>query len=157
MNGEINQGIERVLAEEGYYVSTTVGISMKPMLRNRRDRVIIRAVGDETLKPYDLPLYRYPEGKYVLHRILEVREDCYVIRGDNTYVKEYIPKEWILGYVTEFYRGKKLISTDSRAYRTYARVWQGIYPLRLPFHKLRVLAGRVWRKTFGKNRKRREF
>ena len=34
--------IEDVLAENGVFVSTTVGMSMYPMLRNRRDTIIIR-------------------------------------------------------------------------------------------------------------------
>ena len=49
--------IETQLAEQGYYVSTTVGVSMRPMLRNRSDRVIIRPVGNERLSKWDLPLY----------------------------------------------------------------------------------------------------
>ena len=59
---ESNGNIERQLAEQGFYVSTTVGCSMRPMLRNRRDRVIVLPIGDERLKKYDLPLYRRPDG-----------------------------------------------------------------------------------------------
>ena len=97
---ESNGNIERQLAEQGFYVSTTVGCSMRPMLRNRRDRVIVLPIGDERLKKYDLPLYRRPDGKYILHRIIGVRDGEYVIRGDNTYAKEYVPDAWVLGYVT---------------------------------------------------------
>ena len=49
-NAEPNGNIERRLAEQGFYVSTTVGCSMRPMLRNRRDRVIVLPIGDERLK-----------------------------------------------------------------------------------------------------------
>lgn len=135
--------IETELKENGVYVSTTAGTSMKPMLRNRRDRIVLLPVGDRVLEKWDLPMYRRPDGKYILHRIIEVKEDHYVIRGDNTFVKEYVPREWILGYVSEFYRGKKHISTDSRAYRFYAAFWHAIYPLRVPFHKLRRLASKM--------------
>ena len=140
---EISANIERQLEEQGYYVSTTVGWSMYPMLRNRRDRIVVLPVGKERLKKYDLPLYRRPDGKYILHRIIGVREKDYVIRGDNTYVKEYIPDEWILGYVSEFYRQDRHILTSSRKYRLYAAVWNFIYPLRHVFVKLRRFARRV--------------
>ena len=50
----------------------TVGDSMEPMLRNRKDTIIIEPVHGR-LKRYDLPLYRRPDGKYVLHRILQHR------------------------------------------------------------------------------------
>ena len=55
-------------------VSTTVGDSMEPMLRNRKDTIIIEPVHGR-LKRYDLPLYRRPDGKYVLHRILHVKKN----------------------------------------------------------------------------------
>lgn len=139
----MNSSIEQQLLEQGFFVSTTVGSSMRPMLRNRRDRVVVRAIGEKTLKKYDLPLYRLSNGKYVMHRIIGVKDDCYVIRGDNTFQKEYVPREQILGYVSEFYRGEKRVETDDRAYRMYAALWQGIYPLRALLHAVHVFASRI--------------
>ena len=133
----MNENIEKILAEDGFYVSTTVGMSMSPMLRNRKDRVVIRPVGEKTLKKYDLPLYRRPDGKYVLHRIIGVKDGYYIARGDNTYQKEKVPFEWVLGYVDEFYRGKKHCSASQKRYRAYARFWNGIYPLRFLAMKCR--------------------
>ena len=140
--------IEEQLRENGVYVSTTAGVSMKPMLRNRRDRIVLLPVGDKTLKKWDLPIYRRPDGKYILHRIIGVRDDHYVIRGDNTYRKEYVPKEWVLGYVSEFYRGDRHICADNRGYRFYAAFWHGIYFLRLPLYNARRLASKVKHKIF---------
>ena len=134
----MNENIEKILAEDGFYVSTTVGTSMLPMLRNRRDRVVIRPLGEEKLKKYDLPLYRRPDGKYVLHRIIGVREGYYIIRGDNTYRKEKVPTEWVLGYVAEFYRNEKHINVTQKKYRAYARLWNWIYPLRFLAVKCRA-------------------
>lgn len=134
----MNENIEKILAEDGFYVSTTVGTSMSPMLRNRKDRVVIRPLGEEKLKKYDLPLYRRPDGKYVLHRIIGVREGYYIIRGDNTYRKEKVPTEWVLGYVAEFYRNEKHIYTTQKKYRAYARLWNWIYPLRFLAVKCRT-------------------
>lgn len=139
---EQNANIERQLEEQGYYVSTTVGWSMYPMLRNRRDRIVVLPVGKDGLKKYDLPLYRRPDGKYILHRIIGRRQGVYVIRGDNTYVKEYIPDEWILGYVSEFYRQDRHVMTSSGWYRSYAAFWNLIYPIRWLFVKIRRFARR---------------
>ena len=85
------------LAKEGFLVSTTVGMSMYPMLRNRRDRVVILPYNGQRLRRGDLPLYLRADGKHVLHRIIAVKRDHYVIRGDNTYCKEYVRGEQILG------------------------------------------------------------
>ena len=102
MNQDIEQSIEENLAQNGFHVSTTSGYSMYPMLRDRRDRVVILPTDGKRLKRYDLPLYKKPNGKYVLHRILRVKKDHYVIRGDNTYRLERIPFDWVIGYVDEF-------------------------------------------------------
>ena len=140
----MSENIEQQLSKEGFYVSTTVGFSMYPMLRNRRDRVIIRPLADgERLKKYDLPLYRRPDGKYILHRVIGLRDGYYLIRGDNTYMVEKVPDSWVLGKVTEFYRGDRHILSDSRGYRLYARFWRWIYPFRFIFIHLKRFAERV--------------
>lgn len=37
-------GIQEILEEKGIFISTTVGVSMFPMLRNRRDTIVIEPV-----------------------------------------------------------------------------------------------------------------
>ncbi len=146
----MSASIEEQLRSEGYFVSTTSGYSMYPMLRDRRDRVILRAVGkDELLGRGELPLYRRPDGKYVLHRVLSYKDGSYIIRGDNTYVKEIVPREWVIGVVTEFYRGEKQIKVSQKGYRFYRTVWQWIYPLRRAWIALRRLGSKIKRKLLG--------
>ena len=77
--------IEQVLEREGVYVATISGVSMYPMLRNRRDTIVVTPCKGR-LEKYDVPLYRVGK-KYVLHRILEVRPDSYVIRGTIVSIK----------------------------------------------------------------------
>lgn len=148
------ENIEAQLREQGFYVSTTVGCSMFPMLRNRRDRVVVLPVGPERLRKYDLPLYRRPDGKYILHRIIGVRPGEYIIRGDNTYAKEHVPDSWILGYVSEFYRGRRHVRTSDRGYRAYAAVWNALYPLRRVFVFAKRAAGAVWRRLRGRRHRK---
>ncbi len=144
----MNANIESQLREQGFHVSTTVGHSMRPMLRNRCDRVIIKPVGSERLKKYDLPLYRLPDGRYVLHRIVDVKDGYYVIRGDNTYQLEKIPDEWIIGVVTEFYRNDRHFTTDNKRYRRYAAMWNTVYPIRAAWYHFRISASKIKHKIF---------
>jgi len=126
--------------------STTVGDSMYPMLRNRRDIVIVAPVS-RPLKRYELPLYRRPGGQYVLHRILHVWKEGYVICGDNRWEKEYpVPQEWILGVVTGFYRGDSYISVDDPGYRAYVHLWCDFFWLRALLLKARFLGRRLKKK-----------
>ena len=127
--------IEDVLEKEGIYIATISGISMYPMLRNRRDTVIIKPYKGR-LKKFDVPLYRVGD-RYVLHRIIKVLPDSYVIRGDNLAEKEYgITDENILGVMTSFYRDEKEIKLNSLAYKTYVFVWHNIFYLRIFVQKV---------------------
>ena len=120
--------IEESLCINGYYASTTAGTSMYPLLRHRRDNIVVRPCNGR-LKKYDVPLYKVGE-KYVLHRIIKVLPDGYVICGDNCINKEYnIKDENILGVLTEGYRNDKKINMDGLPYKIYVRMCRFLYPL----------------------------
>ena len=110
--------IEEILAEKGAYIGPTVGVSMLPMLKTRRDTIVVRPK-TERLKRLDVALYRRGDD-YVLHRVLEPIKDAYVIRGDNCYANEIVPETAVIGVLTEFFRkGKHILCTD-RKYLKYA-------------------------------------
>ena len=111
---------EEIIAREGKLVYTNVGISMLPLLRQGRDLFIVEKRGPERLKAGDVVLYRRPPDKYVLHRIVEVREKEYVILGDNCANREYgITDGDILGVMTGFVRDGKQHAVTERGYRLY--------------------------------------
>ena len=135
---------EELLARDGYLVYKTRGVSMEPMLRQNRDLVIIR-VPTSRLKKYDVALYKRGMN-YVLHRVIGVEEDHYRIRGDNTYAVETVQDEAVIGVLSGFQRKGKHYEVTNRAYRLYARLWQGIYPLRALYVRMRRTAVKAARK-----------
>ena len=114
---------------------------MEPMLRQNRDLVTIK-VPSSRLQKYDVALYKRGTA-YVLHRVMEVRQDHYLIRGDNTYRMEIVPDSAVIGVLSSFQRKGKKISTGSRLYQGYVRFWQAIYPLRELLFPLRRLCVRA--------------
>ena len=110
--------IEEILAEQGVYVGPTVGVSMLPMLKNRRDTIVVKPK-TERLKRLDVALYRRGSD-YVLHRVLAPIDGGYLIRGDNCYVDERIPEEDVFGVLTEFFRKDKHIYCTDKKYLRYA-------------------------------------
>lgn len=135
------------MTENGIYVGLTKGVSMRPMLREGRDTILISPVSDR-LKKYDVPLYRRGEA-YVLHRVVGVSEDGYVICGDNCSQREYdVTDAQIVGVLSGFRRGKKYVAIDSPCYLLYAKVWVAIYPVRRVF---------MWGKAFLRKGFRRIF
>ena len=125
----MTKSIEESLRENGRHWQTTVGDSMQPMLKDRKNIVEIVPVTGR-LKRYDLPLYRRPDGKYVLHRILKVRGEGYVTCGDNRYCRETVPREWVVGVMSGYYKNEKFISAKSLKYRIYVHIWCDFFYIR---------------------------
>ena len=118
---------------------------MRPLFKTHRDAVVLKRVEGE-LKKYDVALYTDKIGRYILHRIIGKKDDCYVIRGDNTFVKEYVPRERVIAYMVSFNRKGRHHSTDERGYKLYSRVWNFIYPVRFVFHIFFSLTAKIKRK-----------
>ena len=118
------------------------GVSMLPMLRQKLDTVELSPL-PQRLKKYDLPVYQYPSGKVVMHRVVKVRKQDYVCLGDNTYSYEYITHSQMIGVVSAFKRGNRRIEVDSPLYQCYCRVWVLCYPVRKGWRRCKALVRRV--------------
>ena len=82
-------------------VGVTSGVSMWPMIRDRCDTVVVRPPCGR-LRRFDVALYKR-DDRYVLHRVVEVLADSYVICGDNCIGREHdITDADVLGVLTGF-------------------------------------------------------
>ncbi len=136
--------IEDVLDEQGVYVSTTSGVSMYPMLRDRRDTIVLSPCSGR-LKKHDVPLYRRGD-EYVLHRIIKVLPDSYVIRGDNCVHSERgITDGDIVAVLTGFYRDDVYVDMSAFSYRLYVQLCRVSYPIRFVYYGAKALAARILR------------
>lgn len=121
---------EEILDKHGYLAYTNVGTSMMPLLRQGKDIMEIQKKGPERCRKYDAVLYKVND-RYILHRIIKVRENDYVILGDNCFQKEYgIKDSQILGVLTGVIRNGKLISVTDKKYMCYVHLWCDFYPIR---------------------------
>ena len=139
---------EEYLNENGNLTYTNVGSSMMPLLKQHRDLFTVTKKSEGRLKKGDVILYRHQPKTYVLHRIIKVRENDYVILGDNCIRKEYgIKDEDILGKMTSYVRKGKEHSINDLNYRLYSSYIMHTIPLRIFFkkvkHALRKAAGRI--------------
>ncbi len=121
---------EEQLAQNGRLIYTNKGDSMMPLIKQDRDLLVIKPVNGR-LKKYDVPLYRRDSGQYVLHRILKVRKDDYVICGDNRWSKEYgISDRHIIGVLTAVVRDGRVVSFESWKYKLYVHLWCDFFLVR---------------------------
>lgn len=135
---------EEYLDKNGSMTYSNRGISMMPLLKEGRDMFTVRKKGDSRCEKYDVVLYRRPPYSYVLHRVIEVRDDDYVILGDNCINKEYgIKDSDIIGVMTSYVRKGREHSVTEKGYRLYSRWAVYSYPVRRILKKIRSKAERM--------------
>lgn len=121
---------EELLETKGYIVYRNVGYSMMPLLRQKRDVIEIHPLAGRP-KKYDVILYKR-KNRYILHRVLKVLPDGYIIAGDhNTFLERDIKDNMILGVMTKVQRNGKIITPNNRWYKLYVHLWCDVYPVRM--------------------------
>lgn len=148
---------EEILQQQGKLVYTNVGISMMPLLRQRRDLLIIAPKPEGRLRMWDVPLYRRDNGQYIMHRVLWVRRNEYVMCGDNQWNLEFgVSDRHIIGVLEAVNRDGKLLQVRPTAehpcvsyrYRAYVFLWCFFFPIRAVLlyakYKFHVLKRLVW-------------
>lgn len=137
---------ENILDRDGILVYKTKGVSMRPLLRQDRDLVVIEKKDPQArLERFDVALYKRGE-QYVLHRVIYVRDGRYDIRGDNTFMLEQVPEKAVIGVLKSIKRSGRSISTSDKGYMFYVRFWNLIYPIRYLIRGTRVFGGRIKKK-----------
>ena len=139
--------LEEYLETHGTLTYANVGVSMLPLLRQGRDLFVVEKKGAGRCAAGDVVLYRRPPDQYVLHRIISVRSEDYVILGDNCVSREYgITDEDIIGVMTGYVRGGKTHSVSERGYRLYSALWTHGAGARVFLKKALLKAERRWKK-----------
>ncbi len=152
------KSFRQLMDEDGYFVYTNVGTSMLPLLRAGRDIIEIRRPENGRRRKYDVVLYLRGD-MYILHRIVRVLPDGYIIAGDhNTFLERDINDEQILGVMTRVIRDGRSVTPDNFLYKCYVHLWCAPYPVRIfilrCWGKLRRIAGRIRKSISGSAGKR---
>ena len=96
---------EDSLRENGYTVCSPISGSMKPLIRPHIDSAVF--VPPRRIRKYDVALYRR-NGRAIMHRVIGVRGDTCLLRGDNSNYTEEVPTGDIFGVMQGFYRGSAM-------------------------------------------------
>ena len=121
--------IKETIAGGGSIRLTVTGISMSPLLINRRDSVVLSK--PENIKKYDIVLHKRENGVYILHRVIARKGDILTIAGDNEIEKEHnVHISCVIGKVTSFTRKGREYTGNELWYILYSRLWLLIFPLR---------------------------
>lgn len=111
-----------VLEEKGFLTFVPNGNSMWPFIKNRSQTVIIKNV-EKPLKKFDVVLYKRADGSYVLHRIVDIDGDEIITQGDSQFYTEKVATCDVVGVMTDFYKGKKLVDANDKKYLNKVEKW----------------------------------
>lgn len=134
--------LEDKLNKDGFVVSEIKGVSMHPLLKQGRDRVIISKV-NRPINKYDVVLYK-ANNNYVLHRIIDINGDNLLIRGDNCINSENVNIKDVLGILVSFYRENEYIEINNEMnYRCYKTSSNSLLFRRIKYKILRVIKNSI--------------
>lgn len=141
--------IEEKLKEDGKVVFTPKGTSMLPTIVGDVDTVTL-VKPKYPLEKYSIPLYRRNDGNYVLHRVIEIKNGLYTMRGDNQYAFEKgIREDQIVGVVKTYtHNGKMYEAYGAKNYK-YAKKRHKKINRRKRCISIRRLLGNIKRKMIG--------
>lgn len=155
---EENMNLKDALDKYGTIAWNCRGRSMKPLIRDGQDFVVI-SKPDREIIPYDIVIYERegvdaesaaptPEKKeYVLHRVMKKNGDEFIILGDNCITCEHVPAEQIIGVMTGLLRNGRIVDFDGIGYKTYVNLWVRPHRLRVGLTKARLAVKRACAKA----------
>ena len=118
------EGVEQLLREGQEAEFILRGHSMRPLLRDNRDRVIIAPIGNEEPTVGEVYLFRY-QGRHLLHRLHRIEGDTLVMRGDGNYRLEERCKatDLVASLVRVRRPSGKVIDCASTSWRRKSTIW----------------------------------
>ena len=116
--------VEELLAEGKQVTILVRGNSMRPLLRDGRDKVVLRKANDEDIKKGAVMLFRY-RGSHVMHRVTKIEGDVVVFEGDGNYkLQEVATRKDIVAIVEAIVRPSgRRIECSSRRWRFLSFMW----------------------------------
>lgn len=119
-----NESFFKTISEslkQGQSVSFMVkGSSMKPFFQDGLTEVFLKEKDD--YHKGDVCLFKYKDN-YILHRLIKIKADQYIFRGDHLYSYENINKNQILGFVYKFNQNDKVVNSSSFFYKLKVKIY----------------------------------
>ena len=133
--------------EDKKVIITAVGNSMRPLIRHKKDGIILEKYTGQSLCIGDMIFYRRKCGRYVLHRIMDIdSNNNFTMLGDNQIITETgINRDQIVAIPIAIIRGKKTISVSSKFYKLYTRIYVKSAFLRILHIKLFAYKNKLYR------------
>ena len=132
--------IEEILEGGGEFRMYPRGRSMRPLIKQQRDSVVLVQKPTADLRRHDMVFYRRRNGQFVLHRLMRIEKDgTYTMCGDaQTVLEPGICADQIIGCVDRLYRKERCVTTRSFGYRLYVFFWCNLFLRRVVIGTYRI-------------------
>lgn len=126
-NGIFFAEVERLLAQGQEVTITVKGMSMRPLLRDSRDRVVLRSAVAEDITKGSVVLFHY-KGSHILHRIKRIEAEKITFAGDGNYkIIEQASADAVIGVAIAVIRpSERRVNTRSLRWRVASAIWLGL-------------------------------
>jgi signal peptidase I len=113
------------------------GVSMYPLIRGGKDKIVLSPCSPGELRPMDVVLFRY-RGQHLLHRIIRRDGDLLTIKGDGSYVAMEVCNVFdVIGRVQAVIRPSGMeIPVVSWKWKLPSLIWNKMGILRNPILKI---------------------
>ena len=123
----------RELTEQGKEVNMLIsGNSMSPFLMHGRDSIRLKKP-DRKLRKGDMVFFQRKSGKFVMHRIIQVRKEGFYLLGDSQQSSEIegpIEESQIFALITSVCRKGRWIGPGNFWWEFFAHYWIRMIPFR---------------------------
>ncbi len=100
------------------------GWSMLPMIWDKRDKLLLAPITEDSIAVGRLLFVRLSSMRYVLHRVEHIEGTCLTLRGDgNPDQREECDKSEVIAELIAVERDGKIIELGSSSWDNYRRFW----------------------------------
>lgn len=116
--------IHKQLNKDGIIITNVSGNSMSPFLKDQTKVTISKP---KDIKLYDVVLYQNKD-KYVLHRVIDIKDSLYTTKGDNYTKTESISKDKIIGVLIGYYKKNEYIEINDSINKRFYNISKVLSP-----------------------------
>lgn len=117
------ENIKDLLNEQREVKIRVTGNSMLPFYKDNQTIVMLKKFNN--YQKYDVVLALY-QNKVILHRIIKIKDNYFILRGDGLVTKEKVNINNVFGKVVSFETNNKKV----KAYKFKVRLWMFLIPFR---------------------------
>lgn len=131
-----NEDLVNLIKEQINHTNITIkvkGTSMRPFFRDGLTKITLEK--KQKIKKYDVILFSY-HGRYLLHRIIKIKDTNITVQGDGLTSKELIKEEDIIALVKFHELKQKIVFKDNKWYLFKVKLWRFLRPFRRLMLKL---------------------